>query len=130
MYIWKILNGNVPNFGIKFSKTDHRGIMVEIPFLNSKVKDSVKTLREQSLLVHGGRMFSLLPVKLRNFIGPKDEFKTMLDDFLAQIPDQSHGPGLYPEPISRVTCNNSNSITDWIYFLNLTDRRPEPPDIH
>ena len=94
--------------------------MVNIPVLNSKVKSSVKTLREQSLLVHGERMFNL---KLRNFIGPKEGRK-----FLAKIPDQPHGPGLYPEPISRITCNNSNSITDWIYYLKLTDRRPEPMD--
>ena len=73
-------------------------------------------------------MFNLLPVKLQNFIGPKEDFKIMLDEFLAGIPDQPHGPGLYPEPISRITCSNSNSITDWIYYLNLTDRRPELAD--
>ena len=128
IYIWQILNGNVPNFGITFSKNERRGMMVNIPFLNSKVKESVKTLREQSLLVHGGRMFNLLPVKMRNFIGPKKEFKMMLDEFLAGIPDQPLGPGLYPEPTNRITCSNSNSITDWIYYLNQTNRRPDLSD--
>ena len=61
IYIWQILNGNVPNFGITFSKNVRRGMMVNILVLNSKVKASVKTLRDQSLLVHGGRMFNLLP---------------------------------------------------------------------
>ena len=74
-------------------------------------------------------MFNLLPVKLQNFIGPKEDFKIMLDEFLAGIPDKLLGPGLYPEPISRITCCNSNSITDWIYYLNLTDRRPELSDV-
>ena len=128
IYIWQILNGNVPNFGITFSKNERRGMMVNIPVLNSKVKASVKTLREQSLLVYGGRMFNLLPVKMRNFIGPKEEFKIMLDKFLEGIPDQPLGPGLYPEPISRITCSNSNSVTDWIYHLNLMDRRPDLSD--
>ena len=110
IYIWQILNRNVANFGLNFSKNERRGIRVNIPVLNSKVKSSVKTLKEQSLLVHGGRMFNLLPVKLRNVIGSKEDFKIMLDEFLAGIPDQPHGPGLYQEPISRITCSISNSI--------------------
>jgi len=49
----------------------------------------------------------------------------MLDEFLTKIPDQPHGPSLDPEPVSRNTCQNSNIITDWIRFLNLTERRPD-----
>ena len=86
----------------------------------------LKKLREQSLLVHGRRMFNLLLLKSKKIIGPKEDFKMMLDEFLVGIPDQPHGPRLYPEPISKIHCNNSNSITDWIYHLNLMDRRPEP----
>ena len=48
----------------------------------------------------------------------------MLDEFLSKVPDQPHGPGLYPEPISRISCNNSNILIDWIRHLNLTERRP------
>ena len=46
MYIWKIVNGLVPNFGINWNENSRRGLMIEIPTLNSKVPDSVKTLRD------------------------------------------------------------------------------------
>ena len=101
------MNGMVPNFGLTFTKIERRGMMVKILILDSKVRDSVKTLREQSLKVHGGRMFNLLPVEIRIFIRPMEDFKVMLDEFLMKIPDQPHVPGLYPEPISRITCKNS-----------------------
>merc|ERR1712240_472959 len=100
------------------------GTVVLIPNLNSYVKDSVKTLRQQSLTYHGGNMFNLLPISIRKFIGDAKEFKLLLDEFLSQIPDQPHGPGLFPEPINRITCTNSNSIVDWICHLNMEDRRP------
>ena len=49
IYIWKVITGNVPNYGLKFSENNRRGLMVDIPTLKSKVKDSVKTIRNQSL---------------------------------------------------------------------------------
>ena len=98
--------------------------MVIIPTLKSKVKNSVKTLRQQSLTYHGGGMYNLLPYEIREYIGSIDGFKNLLDKFLEQIPDQPHGPGLYPEPVNRITCSNSNSIVDWIRHLNLEERRP------
>ena len=125
IYVWKIRNGLVPNFGLQFSRNDRRGLMVDIPFLKSNVRNSIKTLRDQSLKVHGGRMYNLLPVEIRDFTGTLNDFKSLLDDFLSKIPDQPHGPGLYSEPVSRVTCRNSNSIIDWIHHLKLTERRPK-----
>ena len=116
--------GLVPNYGIKFDTNLRRGTMVQIPNLNSQVKPSVKTMRQQSLTYHGGNMYNMLPIALREFIGDTKEFKTLLDEFLSQIPDQPHGPGLFPEPINRITCSNSNSIIDWIRHLNIGERRP------
>ena len=124
IYLWKIKMGMVPNYGITFDTNQRRGTIVIIPTLNSYVKVSVKTLRQQSLTFHGGNMFNLLPISLREFVGDAKEFKLLLDEFLSQIPDQPHGPGLFPEPINRITCANSNSIVDWIRHLNMEDRRP------
>ena len=123
-YIWKIKIGMVPNYGINFDTSSRRGTIVKIPNLSSEVKLSVKTLREQSLTYHGGNMFNILPYEIREFIGGVNEFKLLLDEFLATIPDQPHGPGLYPEPINRLTCINSNAIVDWIRHLNIGERRP------
>ena len=61
--------GMVPNYGITFDTNQRRGTIVIIPTLNSYVKESVKTLRQQSLTFHGGNMFNLLPISLREFVG-------------------------------------------------------------
>ena len=55
----------------------------------------VRKAREQSLGVHGARLFNLLPKNLLN----EDSrdfplFKNHLDIFLATIPDQPTTPGL------------------------------------
>ena len=87
IYIWKVISGKVPNYGLKFSHNERRGLMVDIPTLKSKVRDSVKTIRGQSLTYHGGGMFNMLPSHIRSFQGETDRFKAILDDFLSNIPD-------------------------------------------
>ena len=84
-YIWKIINGICPNYGLKWSHNTRRGILIDIPILNSYVPDSIKTIRDQSLTVHGGRMFNLLPAELRNFAGKQEMFKKLLDEFLGRF---------------------------------------------
>ena len=72
---------------LKFDTNLRRGTIVVIPNLNSQVKLSVKTLREQSLTYHGGNMFNMLPFDMREFIGGVNKFKLLLDEFLATISD-------------------------------------------
>ena len=97
--------------------------MISISKVNSKIPASAITLRDQSLSVHGGKLYNLLPRHLRDFEGSKENFKTLLDEFLQCIPDQPLCEGLYPAPISSSTNRNSNSIIDWVFFLNMRDRR-------
>ena len=123
-YIWKIVEGICPNFGLNWEYHDKNGLMVKIPVLNSKVPAQVKTLRNQSLTYHGGNLFNALPHYIREWKGSKDSFKVILDEFLNQIPDNPVTPGLVPAPICRITCKNSNSIIAWIRHLGLTNRRP------
>merc|ERR1712240_471814 len=82
-----------------------------------------KNLIDQSLGVHGGRLFNLLPIDIRNFEGTTIEFKTCLDDFLHDIPDKPQCDGLYPDPINSSNCKNLNSLIDWVPFLNMLNRR-------
>ena len=79
-------------------------------------------MRDQSLIVHGGRIFNILPLALRNFSGTKETFKTKLDTFLTKIPEQPTCPGLAPAPMDPITCENSNSLYEWIRYLKLSDR--------
>ena len=123
IYIWKIIQGMIPNFGIIWDHTVRRGRMITISKVNSKIPKSALTLRDQSLSVHGGKLYNLLPREIRDFYGPKDGFKVLLDSFLKDIPDQPLCTGLYPAPISSSTNRNSNSLIDWIKYLNMRDRR-------
>ena len=76
--------------------------------LNSPAK--VRNAREQSLAVHGARLFNLLPVNLRNEnSGDMDLFKNHLDIFLSTVPDQPTTAGL-------TRAATSNSLLEQIHF--------------
>ena len=123
LYIWKIMNGLVPQCNLNWTDNHRRGKMVTIPGIRTKHCTTAKNMRESSLAVHGGGIFNLLPANIRNFTGSLNNFKTILDTFLASIPDKPAINGMYPNPISRSTARNSNSISDWILHLGLRDRR-------
>ena len=121
IYIWKIINNIVPNCGLDWATTRY-GMKLIIP----KSKDShctvARNMREQSLSNHGGSIFNLLPEHIRNWNGTIDTFKLKLDEFLSALPNQPYTGSLIPAPVNRITCRNSNSIKDWIYYLNLNTR--------
>ena len=85
-------------------------------------------MRDQSLIVHGGRIYNLLPSDLRNCTDKLDSFKEKLDIFLGQIPDHSSSPGLPPVLINPVSNRHSNSLYDWIKYLKLSDRKMTESD--
>ena len=80
-------------------------------------------MREQSLIVHGGQIFNLLPYDIKNWSGSADTFKSMIDDYLEKIPDQPATTNLYPAPVNRTNCGQSNSLYDWIFHLKLNERK-------
>ena len=115
------MEGLVPNYGIQWT-WDSKGRVLSIPRNNHKNTPIAIKMRDQSLIVHGGRIFNILSSALRNFTGTKETFKTKLDIFMTKIPDQPACPGLTPAPIDPITCNNSNSLYEWIRHLKLSDR--------
>ena len=99
IYTWKILEGQVPNCGLKENTTrnEQRGRMVVVPKVKTKASKSVQTLRETSFQVSGPALYNKLPRKLRDMTKcTVDEFKEKLDEFLATIPDEPRCPGLTP----------------------------------
>ena len=117
------MNGKVPNFGLKWDINPRRGLMITITKCKSNTPAMVVRMAEQSLSVNGGKLFNMLPETIRGFSGSLDGFKTLLDDFLKDIPDHPLCAGLYPEPINKDNCKNSNSLLDWIPHLNIRERR-------
>ena len=84
IYIWKILEGLVPNCGVQVSQELGRsGRKCLIPSLNTKSKQSVQTLKEQTFQVNGPQLFNTLPSSVRNTTKCSvDEFKMKLDKYL------------------------------------------------
>ena len=115
IYTWKVLEGLVPNCGIKqvHSSHDRQGRKCEIPPLRGA--HSVKTLRDHSFQVHGPKLFNILPPKIRNITKcGADDFKEKLDSFLTNIPDQPTVGELQPATCDQANGRPSNSLVDQI----------------
>ncbi len=113
IYIWKILEGKVPNFGLEYYEATRHGRMCRIPKINTRCSQAIQTLRESSLSVHGPRLFNCLPSALRDQTGCEvDSFKRAINKLLSSIPDQPRLPGY-----SQHCRAESNSI---LHMINLT----------
>ena len=123
IYIWKAINGLVPNFGLKWDINERRGLMIHIRKYKSDTPAVAINMIEQSLAVNGGKLFNMMPDSIRGYVGSIDGFKILLDEYLCKIPDQPLCAELYPEPICKETCKNSNSLLDWVPFLRIRERR-------
>ena len=60
IYVWKILEGKVPNCGLEWEKTESKGRLVKLRQLK---KVAVK-LREASFQESGPKLFNNLPKKI------------------------------------------------------------------
>ena len=95
VYTWKVLEGLVPDWGVKEKQEGRRcGRKCEIPSINWKAKKSVHTLREQTFQVNGPKLYNILTANVRNMTKCSiDDFKMKLDKFLEGIPDGGLPPG-------------------------------------
>ena len=98
IYTWKILMGYAPNIEgrneIKPDDNLRRGLLCKVPYLNPH-NTRFRTLKENSFVVKGPRLFNKLPYSIRQEcvgISP-DAFKTKVDKFLSTIPDKPKLPG-------------------------------------
>ena len=65
-----------------------------VPHMAAKSAAAVRNAREASLQVKGARLFNLVPKEVRNLSGVSaDMFKSGLDAWLTNIPDQPTIPG-------------------------------------
>ena len=93
--------------------------MIDLPKRFPSKQTLANKIRDQSLVIRGGRIFNELPYHIRNSTNiTLNTFKSRLDTFLQLVPDTPSIPGMYPEP-------GSNDIVDWINYLHLRDRRPD-----
>ena len=102
VYIWKILEGLVPNCGVECDKENARlGRKVKIPSLSKNGRQAVQTMREASFQINGAILFNCLAKKVRGIKVHQDEFKEALDDYLSTIPDQPRIGSMVPTATDR-----------------------------
>ena len=110
IYIWKILEGHVPNFGISINYHIRRGRLCVIPTVKQSAPARIKTIRYASFAIKGPQLFNTMPEHIRNMKGCSTlEFKKALDSFLENVPDEPRIPG--HQKFCRA---DSNSLVDMI----------------
>ena len=89
IYVWKVLEGLVPNFGIVESYNKRKGRYCTLPSVKSNAPGRVQTIRFNSLAISGPRIFNSLPTEVRDKSGCSvDSFKAALDRHLKAVPDE------------------------------------------
>ena len=93
LYVWKILEGIVPNLGshseISSRSSLRYGRLCCVPTLSSTASTKFRRLREGSFCVNAPRLFNSMPSHIRNLTGVSLlTFKQELDKFLVTVPDE------------------------------------------
>ena len=106
IYTWKVVNGLVPNIesdinSITVTHNQRRGRLCNIPTYNFRSMAYVRTIREDSLVIHGPRLFNAIPAELRGYSGTIETFKRKLDCFLKTVPDRPALPHYYQAAASN-----------------------------
>ena len=115
IYVWKIIEGHVPNPGIVTCKQNRKGRLVKILPLCQRASARVKALREASLNIHGARLFDSLPQHVRDTaICDILIIKEKLDIFLSKIPDHPKLGTLAQACCDQTTGAPSKSLVDQI----------------
>ena len=95
IYVWKILEGIVPNFGVEVVCNKRTGRYCKVPHIRTTAPCRIRTIRYNSMGVNGPRVFNSLPLILRNTSGCSvGSFKRALDKHLSAVPDEPRVPGL------------------------------------
>ena len=106
IYIWKVLEGLVPNFGITTKDNTRHGRYCLVPHIKTSAPVKIQNMRFASLSVNGPRLFNIMPNHVRNMTNCSiDSFKNSLDKYLKAIPDE---PRL--AKLTRYCSKPSNSL--------------------
>ena len=113
IFLWKLSQGLVKGYRVTFSNPERRGRTI-VPYTIISSPAAVRHARESSLAVKGAQIFNLLPAPLRNLDSQHvDAFKTSLDAFLGQVPDQ-------PTVGGQARAAESNSLFHQIPMMSAT----------
>ena len=90
IFVWKIAMGLIDGYTLEFKgEGTRRGRECEVAKIVLTAPAAVRRARENGLSVKGAKMFNLLPSDIRNITSDKvQHFKTKLDEFLRDVPDE------------------------------------------
>ena len=110
IYVWKAMEGLVPNCGLKWTNIEERrGRVCEVPKL--KGSKEVQKCRKQSFQMSGPKLWNSLPKNVRNLKNCDIEhFKEVLDCFLSKVPDEPRADGLTPGATDIISGRATNSL--------------------
>ena len=110
IYIWKIMQGLVPNCGLRWTTEEQRrGRICEVPKLKGSTE--IQKLRKQSFQMSGPKLWNALPRNLRNVNNCElGQFKEVLDCFLAKVPDEPRADGLTPGASDVISGRATNTL--------------------
>ena len=107
IYVWKVLENIVPNFGINVVTNARRGRLCIVPLVRASAPARMQTLRFNCITINGPRIFNSLPLHLKNVSDCSiNVFKNELHKHLQSIPDEPRVRKLIP-----FCANSSNSLT-------------------
>ena len=111
LYIFKVMQGKVPNPGLSYKHSPRRGLVLTTPSVNSSKASHANTLLHNSFTRRAPRIFNSLPKVIRNldYDTSPDLIKKRIDTLLSKITDEPRLPGYYPS-----TSTASNKVEDQI----------------
>ena len=114
IFLWKISQGMVKGYNVTFTTAGRRGRTIIPNQVVGSAPAAVRRARESSLGVKGAKLFNLLPSSIRNINTDHiDTFKSAIDNFLGQIPDQ-------PSVTGRPRAAETNSLLHQIPLFYAT----------
>ena len=126
IYTWKVIENLAPNCGLEWEWSERNGRNVVIPNPTQGASTKVKSLRTSSFQIRGPKLFNSIPLEIRNLTECSvNTFKNRLDCLLNMIPDTPTSQKYHPAPLNNLTSRSSNSILEWVQYLNIPTRRAE-----
>ena len=125
IYVWKILEGLVPNISssssaIKARANGRIGRRCQVPPISTTSPKAIQSIREASFAVIGPNLFNSLPRYLRDISKEEctvPQFKARLDSFLSTVPDQPLITGY-----TQYRQSETNSLVHWLGNAHLRSR--------
>ena len=119
LYVYKIINGIVPNVNNKITTKRHRrhGLLCDINRVNFHGPTGAVAANMASFAGRAPSLFNCLPRYVRETQG-YEKFKRALDIFLQKVPDEPHAPQYHRRAAS-------NCIRDQLAVLRADGRYPD-----